>query len=423
MSEKPSTSDSPRGLSFADPRLWKRALSMLRPFLALAAVVLLFAVADQRFSDKPTFFTADNFTNVVSQTAIVAVAALGMTVIIIAGGIDLSAGTAIALSATVLAWCLKEDVATRLVTGDSVARATASLKSASDKLDRVNKELKTLGEKASDKSAIADKLLGLGRATQEVEEGERRLASVKTASQTWTKWSPTLAIFAALGCGSLCGFLNGALVSLLRVVPFIATLGTMQLYLGLAKQISSNSTVRPDVATQVPDWYSSLLSIQPKTLWLKLPVGVWLTLLLATVLAAALRWTVFSRYVFALGSNEATARLCGINVRWNKIAVYTLSGLFVGIAGLFQFSKLKVGNPTSGMGLELQVIAAVVIGGASLNGGRGSVLGTLLGALIMKVISNGCTMLGLENHVQDMILGVIIVAAVTLDQFRQKAAK
>ena len=191
----------------------------------------------------------------------------------------------------------------------------------------------------------------------------------------------------------------------------------------LSSQIANNSTVRPDRASQVPDWFSSLLSIRPETLWLKLPVGVWLTLLLAGLLAAGLHWTVFSRYVFALGSNEATARLCGINVRWNKIAVYTLSGLFVGIAGLYQFSRLTVGNPTSGTGLELKVIAAVVIGGASLNGGRGSVLGTLLGALIMKTISNGCTMLGLENHVQDMILGVIIVAAVTLDQFRQKAAK
>lgn len=421
MSENPLISDLRREQSFADPRLWKRALSMLRPFLALAVVVLLFAVADQRFSAKPTFFTADNFTNVVSQTAIVAVAALGMTIIIIAGGIDLSAGTAIALSATVLAWCLKEDVATRLVTGDSVASATASFKSANDELARVDKDLKALGDKSPDKSVIAEKLMKLGRAAHDVEVGEQRLATAKIASKTWTKWSPTLAVVVALGCGCLCGFVNGALISLLRVVPFIVTLGTMQLYLGLAKQIANNSTVRPDRATQVPDWFSSLLSIRPETLWLKLPAGVWLTLLLAGGLAAVLHWTVFSRYVFALGSNEATARLCGINVRWNKIAVYTLSGLFVGIAGLYQFSRLTVGNPTSGTGLELRVIAAVVIGGASLSGGRGSVLGTLLGALIMSVIANGCTMLGLQNPVQDMILGVIIVAAVALDQFRQKA--
>lgn len=396
-------------------------LASLRPFLALAAVVLLFAVADQWFSPKPTFCTADNFTNVVAQTAIVAVAALGMTIIIIAGGIDLSAGTAIALCATVLAWSLKEDVATRLVTGTSVASVSNQVKEAKGKLGRIDANLKKLGESGTAQtSVIAPLLLDQGRAAHNVEQLEKRLADVQLSAATWSKWSPLLAVVAALGCGCSCGFLNGVLVSYLRVVPFIVTLGTMQLYLGLAKQLANNSTVRPDRATQVPDWFPYLLSIRPETLWLRMPTGVWLTLLLAGMLAAALRWTVFSRYVFALGSNEATARLCGINVRWNKIAVYVLSGFFVGVAGLFQFSRLTVGNPTSGSGLELRVIAAVVIGGASLSGGRGTVLGTLVGALIMSVITNGCTMLGLDNPVQDMILGVIIVAAVTLDQLRQR---
>ena len=421
MSEQPLSAHSPRGFSFTDPRLWKRVLSVLRPFLALAAVVLFFAVGDQWLSDKPSFFTPDNFTNVASQTAIVAVAALGMTVIIIAGGIDLSAGTAIALSATVLAWCLKEDVATRLVTGDSVASVAATLKSANDKLNRANKELNALGEKASPNSLIAVKLVEQGRAAYEVDRLGKRLESVKVSAQTWSKWSPLLAVLAALGCGCLCGLLNGVLISVLRVVPFIVTLGTMQLYLGLAKQLANNSTVRPDRATQVPGWFPSLLSIRPETLWLRLPAGAWLTLLLAALLAAVLRWTVFSRYVFALGSNENTARLCGINVTRNKIAVYTLGGLFVGIAGLYLFSRMTIGEPTSGTGLELKVIAAVVIGGGSLSGGRGTVIGTLTGALIMSVITSGCTQLGLKNPVQDMILGIIIVAAVTLDQFRQKA--
>jgi len=223
-----------------------------------------------------------------------------------------------------------------------------------------------------------------------------------------------------VGCGCLCGMLNGALVSYLGLVPFIVTLGTMQVYLGLAKMVAAETTVRPDTATQVPAWFGDLLSVRPQALWFGLPSGVWFTLVLAVLLAAVLHFTVFGRYVFALGSNEATARLCGINVRWNKIAVYALSGLFVGIAGLFQFSRLTVGNPTSGSGLELKVIASVVIGGGSLNGGRGSVLGTLTGALIMSVITSGCTALGLTNPIQDMILGIIIVAAVTIDQLRQR---
>jgi ribose transport system permease protein len=129
---------------------------------------------------------------------------------------------------------------------------------------------------------------------------------------------------------------------------------------------------------------------------------------------------VFGRHVFAVGSNEATARLCGINVPLVRIAVYTLSGFFVGIAGLYQFSRLTVGDPTSGTGKELPIIAAVVIGGGSLNGGRGSVLGTLTGALIMQVISSGCTSLRLPNPIQEIIIGGIIIAAVTIDQLRQR---
>jgi ribose/xylose/arabinose/galactoside ABC-type transport system permease subunit len=141
---------------------------------------------------------------------------------------------------------------------------------------------------------------------------------------------------------------------------------------------------------------------------------------LALVVSAVLRYTVFGRHLFAIGSNESTARLCGINVPATRVAVYTLAGLFVGVAGVFQFSRLTVGDPTSGTGKELPIIAAVVIGGGSLSGGRGSILGTLTGALIMQVISSGCTALKQPNSTQEMILGAIIVAAVTVDQVRQR---
>jgi ribose transport system permease protein len=421
MPESPSTTVR---LSFEARRAWNRAMNWLGPFLALAAVVLFFSISDAWLHGaKATFLTTRNLTTISSQTATVAVAALGMTVIIIAGGIDLSAGTAIALCATVLAWCLKEDIATLLIARDNVAGVTSQLQDSQRKLDRVNRDLESLAAKSADKSLVAEKLFQRGTLRSEVERLQRRRLEVQQVAERWSKWSPTLGLLAAIGCGCLCGLVNGVLVSYLRVVPFIVTLGTMQLYLGLAKQVAHETTVRPDRATQVPDWFADLLSVRAEALWLGLPSGVWLTLLLAALLAAGLHWTVFSRYVFALGSNEATARLCGINVTANKIAVYTLSGLFIGIAGLYQFSRLTVGNPTSGTGLELKVIAAVVIGGGSLKGGRGTVLGTLTGALIMSVITSGCTMLGLQNPVQDMILGVIIVAAVTLDQFRQHAAQ
>ncbi len=128
----------------------------------------------------------------------------------------------------------------------------------------------------------------------------------------------------------------------------------------------------------------------------------------------------FGRHLFAVGSNEATARLCGINVPLTRIAVYTIAGFFVGMAGLYQFSRLTIGDPTSGTGKELPIIAAVVIGGGSLSGGRGSILGTLTGALIMQVISSGCTALRQPDPIQQIIVGAIIIAAVTVDQFRQR---
>ena len=414
---EPSTTQPTTGDATKSRRTWNRVVNVVGPFVALASVVLFFAIADRWMNgEKATFLTSRNLTTISSQTSTVAVAALGMTIIIIAGGIDLSAGTAIALCATVLAWSLKEDLGPRWLAGESTAAVMKSINEAKSDVKRIEREIEALAGGEINTTQVAAKLMAMSDAEQAIRQHEQHLRKLKSDSEF-------VAIAMSLACGALCGFANGWLVSYLRVVPFIVTLGTMQLYLGLSKQIARETTVRPDRFSQVSDRLVDLLSVRADALWLGLPSGVWLTLLLAALLAAALHWTVFSRYVFALGSNEATARLCGINVRWNKIAVYTLSGLFVGIAGLYQFSRLTVGNPTSGTGLELRVIAAVVIGGASLSGGRGSVLGTLLGALIMSVIANGCTMLGLQNPVQDMILGVIIVAAVTLDQFRQKAAK
>lgn len=319
----------------------------LGPLVGLTMVVLIFVAADALREGSSTFATALNTRTIAVQTATVAVAALGMTVIIIAGGIDLSAGTALALSATVLAWCLRE---------------------------------------------------GYGVPTS---------------------------LLACTGAGALTGFINGALISSLRIVPFIVTLGTMTIYLGVAKLVADETTVRPAL-NQVPQWLSQMDTTRPEPLWLAYPglpnfaPGVWYAVVLAALLAMVLRYTVFGRRVFAVGSNEATARLCGINVQLVKIAVYTLAGVFVGIGGIYQFAKLTTGEPTSGLGLELRIIAAVVIGGGSLSGGRGSVLGTLAGAALMAVIANGCTHLGVSNPVQEIILGLIIVGAVGLDQLRQQ---
>ena len=413
------TNDSPAATSDARPSRWSLLGSTLGPFLALALVVGIFGVADHfekasRNRDS-TFLTSRNVRAIAAQTAVVAVAALGMTVVIISGGIDLSAGTAVALAATVLAWSLKEDVALLITQGDNVASAQEKVDSLKRELSQVKTRLESAP--ANEAQSLEQRRSELGSSITKAEE---KLERVIAASPTWTPWTPTIALLLAVATGCGCGLLNGLLISALRVGAFIVTLGTMTLFLGLAKMLANETTVRPVQATQVPEWLSSLLSIRNDNVVWGLPLGVWIVLGLALLLAGVLRYTVFGRYVFALGSNEATARLCGINVFRNKVLVYVLAGLFVGFAGVCLFARLSVGNPTSGTGLELKIIAAVVIGGGSLSGGRGSVLGTLTGAAIMEVISSGCTQLGLDNPVQDIILGVIIIAAVATDQARQR---
>jgi ribose/xylose/arabinose/galactoside ABC-type transport system permease subunit len=319
--------------------------SALGPFLGLLFVLGLFWSADvvqsSRQSRSAEFASVATAQKILRDSSKVGVAALGMTLIIIAGGIDLSAGTAMALAATVTAWFFRAD------------------------------------------------------------------------------YSTAIAISAGLMTGCLAGFLNGTLISLLRVVPFIITLGTMTVFLGTGLILSDETPVR--AFGKAPDWIINLQAPYPIPSGLLVPSGVWVMLILALLVFGLLKYTVFGRHVFALGSNESTARLCGINVTRLRIAVYTIAGFFVGVGGLVQFAILSgEGDPEAGSGAELEIIAAVVIGGGSLNGGRGSVWGTLSGACIMATILHGCVTLGIGTAWQKVIVGVIIVAAVTLDQIRQR---
>jgi ribose transport system permease protein len=188
------------------------------------------------------------------------------------------------------------------------------------------------------------------------------------------------------------------------------------LFRGVAKGLPKEQKV------DVPlSWLSDLLATLPASQrWMLVPAGVWLVILLALITAGILRYTRFGRHLFAIGSNEKTALLCGVNVLRAKILLYVLSGAFAGMAGLMQFSRLTVGDPTVARGLELNVIAAVVIGGGSLSGGEGNVLGTLVGALIMTVIAAGASQIGLPNWVQEIVTGCIIVLAVTIDRWRHR---
>ncbi len=328
--------------------LIRQALGLAGPLVALLVVIGFFSLADAWQGGAGNFNSVGSARLVGVQSIKVAIAALGMTMIIIAGGIDLSVGTAAALSGCVAAAALQNDC-------------------------------------------------------------------------------PILvAIVCAVLCGATCGFINGALVSLLRLVPFIITLGTMTVFLGIGKSIAKDGgTIRPPDGS-IPRWLESMVTQFPEPLWIAWPLvpnfgwGVWLVLGLAILVSIILYRTVFGRYVFAIGSSEPTARLCGIPVTQTKVAIYTLAGALVGLAGIVDLARLGKGDATAGLGLELQIIAAVVIGGGSLSGGRGSIIGTLCGVAIIGVINQGSTALGLENQVQDVLLGVIIVAAVFVDVLRQR---
>jgi ribose transport system permease protein len=289
----------------------------------------------------PQFFAAANLELMARQTAIVCVAALGMTMVIVAGGIDLSVGSIVALSTVVTALLLRHD-----------ASAGGAL----------------------------------------------------------------VAALGAVAAGALCGALNGVLITQLRVVPFIVTLGTMLLVRGAAKGLSGERRLEAPTT-----WLNELLRTAQNGHGLLVPSGIWLTAALAVMVALTLQYTRFGRHLFAIGSSERTARLCGVPITRTKIAVYGLAGALAALAGVLTFSKLSVGDPTVANGLELDVIAAVIIGGGSLLGGRGSIVGTIAGAAIMTVIQIGCSQQGLPNWVQQIVTGAIIVLAVALDRWRSKA--
>ncbi len=312
-------------------------LNVAGPLLALIAIYAVFAIIG-----PDSFRSGGNLQTIFRQTAIVGAAALGMTIIMIAGGIDLSVGSVVALTTVVIAWLLQH-----------------------------------------------------------------------------AGWPDGWAALAGIGAGAVCGLLTGALITRLQVVPFIVTLGMMLMIRGLAKALAHSQKIDAPLG-----WLKDLTaSLPPERQFMLLPPGVWLVIALGLILASALRTMRYGRHVFAIGSNELTARLCGVAVERTKLLTYALGGAFFGLAGLMLFSRLTVGDPTAAQGLELDVIAAVVIGGGSLSGGEGSVFGSLIGALIMSVIASGCSQMGLDNWVQEVLTGAIIVIAVALDRLRHRRAR
>ncbi len=240
------------------------------------------------------------------------------------------------------------------------------------------------------------------------------LASVATALALDGGARPEVAVLAGVATGGCCGLYNGALVTTLRLPAFIATLGTLGVYRGLAKWISGSRPVTAD-----PQGLQLWVQPIPPRDWMVVAPGVWVMLALALAMSVLIARTVFGRQAVAIGSNEEAARRCGVPIARTKIAVYTVAGLLTGLAGAMQFARLTQGDPTVAVGLELDVIAAVVIGGASLSGGTGSIAGTLAGAVLMAFLRNRCTVLGWPNYVQEIIVGHVIIAAVAVDRWRR----
>jgi ribose transport system permease protein len=226
-------------------------------------------------------------------------------------------------------------------------------------------------------------------------------------------------ILAAIVFGALCGFTSGVLIAKLKIPPFIATLGMMMLLKGLSLVISGT---KPIYFNDTPEF--AYISQESLIGWLfpslPIPNAVLILFIVAVVSSLILNKTVLGRYTFALGSNEEAVRLSGVNVDFWKIVVYSLNGAICGIAGLLIASRLNSAQPALGQGYELDAIAAVVIGGTSLSGGTGTVLGTIIGAFIMSVLTNGLRIMSVAQEWQTVVTGVIIILAVYTDILRRR---
>jgi ribose transport system permease protein len=234
-------------------------------------------------------------------------------------------------------------------------------------------------------------------------------------------WASVVAIAFGLATGALFGLANGLLVTWLRVLPFVATLGTMGVARGLGQHLAEGRTIGfSDQGVVSPRWTEWLGKIEPEPAWLVFCSGVWSVLLVAIGAGVMLRWTVLGRHCFAIGSSEPTARLCGVQVERTKLVLYVLAGLITGWAGVLQAARGRTGSFNVQAGLELEVIAAAVIGGASLSGGEGAVLGTLLGAFLLAAMQSACVSLRLENEARFVVVGLIIVGVGAWNSWRQR---
>jgi ribose/xylose/arabinose/galactoside ABC-type transport system permease subunit len=366
----PSPEQTPFPPSAPPQRRILRLPSLSGPVIGLLVVLGLFMVLFGAGRKLDQFLSPGNIQVLVKDNTIVAVAALGMLLIIISGGIDLSTGAVIALTTVVTMQVY------RLVYGgpDLVLPAGA-----------------------------VELLRGRGLAWEPTR-------------------SPFLASLAAVPAGvlvgGLCGLANGLIITRLRLAPFVATLGMLSIARGLAVWLAGRTTINFPLDSR-PGWVATFSQVESDYTYFN--PGFWVVLALAGATAILLRYTVLGRWCYAIGSSEATARLCGVPVERNRMLIYTLAGLLTGVAGILTLAQVATGNPGVAVGLELEVIAAVVIGGASLSGGQGSVTGTLLGVLILAILKNGVSNFDVPVEVQYILIGGIIIVNTALSGLQRRS--
>lgn len=328
----------------------RRWLALSGPLLGLVIVLGLFVVLiglKGGAQELRTFASLRNLQVLVQEGTVRGVVALGMLLIIVSGGIDLSVGSVAALVTVVTMYVYRLE----FHASHSVVLATA------------------------------------------------------------------YAVPAGMVVAALCGLTNGLVITRLRVTPFVATLGMYAMARGLAFWVSGRQQLAFPRNGR-PGWVDALSEVDAAGTVFNL--GFWSLVTLAILVAAVMRYTVLGRYCYAIGSNEAAARLCGVAIERYKLVIYTLAGLLTGWAGILLFARGGAGDPSAARELELDVIAAVVIGGASLSGGQGSVTGTLLGVLILEVLRNGVNTFEVPVEVQYILMGAIIVANTALSHWRRR---
>ena len=301
--------------------------------IALLIITIVFAIT------APYFATPDNFLKMLVQISINTVLAVGLTFVILVGGIDLSVGSVLALCTVVG-------------------------------------------------------------------------AQIMTAPNRPPEVSIPLALLACVGVGAVCGLINGFVTEYWKVPSFIVTLGMLNIARGAAQVVSDNSTING-----LPQ---SFVDFGNVILWGIVPTIFLIALLLVVIGWFVLKYTIFGRFIFAIGNNAEAVRLSGHNPSYYTILAFVISGLMAGLAGIVYLLRLNVGSPIAAVGYELNAIAAVIIGGTSLSGGKGSVIGTFLGACILQVLNTGLQLLGVGDNYRPIIIGGVIVTAVIFDTYREK---